>query len=57
MKALKKAKEFYLANERTILVSAVVFATTLAVLEQFGIQSQNKFLAEHNLLEEYYRPE
>jgi hypothetical protein len=54
MKALTSIKKFYVRNERKILVTTAVVATTAAVLMRTGIKQHNDFLKEHDLYEEFY---
>lgn len=54
MKALASVKKFYVRNERKILVTTAVVATTAAVMMRTGIKQHNDFLKEHDLYEEFY---
>lgn len=54
---MKETRKFrnYVHNHRTaITVGTIATLTGIIVLQQSGIQSLNKFLAEKDLLEEYY---
>lgn len=48
------AKNKIVENKTKILGTVAVVATTIAVLEQVGIRSMNKFLEEKGLADEYY---
>jgi len=48
------AKNKIVENKTKILGTVAVAATTVAVLEQIGIRSMNKFLEEKGLSDEYY---
>jgi H2-forming N5,N10-methylenetetrahydromethanopterin dehydrogenase-like enzyme len=51
---LASAKNKVVENKTQILATVAVVATTVAVLEQIGIRSLNKFLDEKGLSDEYY---
>lgn len=53
-KKLVSAKNKVVDNQTKIMAYALVFTTTVAVVQQMGIRSCNKFLEEKGLLDEYY---
>lgn len=52
-----RARAYWNRNKTTILASALIVTTTVAVLEQKGIRSLNQFLKDHDLYEDYYAME
>ena len=53
-KALVSAKNKISDNKTKILGTIAVTATTVAVLQHYGIKSLNEFLDSKGLLDEYY---
>lgn len=51
---LVSAKNSVVENKTKILGTVAVVATTIAVIQQTGIRSLNKFLEEKGLSDEYY---
>lgn len=51
---LASAKNFVVRNERKILITTAVVATTAAVLMRTGIKQHNDFLKEHGLFDAFY---
>lgn len=48
------AKNFVVRNERKILVTTTVVATTAAVVMRTGIKQHNEFLRENGLFDKFY---
>lgn len=51
-KIVDPVKNFVRLNKKALIVGATL--TTVIVIQHKGIKGLNEFLAEHNLLEEYY---
>lgn len=49
-----RVKNFYLRNERRILITTTVVSTTAAVLMRTGIAQHNEFLKQHGLYDQFY---
>jgi hypothetical protein len=53
-KTLISAKNKIVENQTKILGTIAVVATTVVVIQNYGIRSVNKFLEEKGLSDEYY---
>ncbi len=54
LKPIASAKNFVKRNERRILITTAVTATTAAVVMHFGIKQHNEFLKENGLFDAFY---
>lgn len=53
-KQIVSAKNIVRRNQTKILATVAVVTTTIAVVQQIGLQQHNEFLKDHDLFDTYY---
>ena len=57
LETLVAMKNIVKRNQTRILVTTTVVATAVAVAMKAGLNQHDEFLREHDLYDEYYRPD
>lgn len=56
-KQIASAKKFWADNQTKILTTTTVLAVLVAAGMRAGLNQHDEFLKEHDLFDEYYKPE
>jgi len=56
-KQIASVKKFWADNKTKILATTTVLSVLVAVGMRAGLDQHDEFLKEHDLFDEYYRPE